>query len=922
MGNFSDEAIIQEFVIESRDHLASIEPDLLVMEKVGNQAGPDLINRVFRAIHSIKGASGFFGLDALKHLSHVMESVLMMIRDGQLEPTGRVMDPLLVGVDRLRLMLEDVHQSHTIEHKDIIEKLERVMSDKGKADFQEVVEIQASVANSGASDNARAPFSPVFEPDRLALENVQKQGQFLYSLRIHMDVDLSAKGRNPLDLFEQLHTIGSVLDTVLDTSGIQGLSSCLDDSLPVLFLFGSVLEADLVALTIDIPEAQIQRIAPESFQATLSQVSRSESSIEEPAPVFKASQAPEEASEPMPSSFKEESKFNSESNEATPVQDKARKTVTPEVTETVRVKVDLLNRLMDLAGEMVLSRNQLIRIYERDLSQVNGLSTIIQNVDLITTDLQEHIMQTRMQSISGVFGKFPRIVRDMSQQLGKQIQLETVGEEVELDKSILESLSDPLTHLIRNCCDHALETPDERKEKGKGAVGTITLKAFQESGHINIMIQDDGRGIDHDRIAKKAIANGMLSENELKRMTPQEVVNLIFLPGLSTAEKVSDISGRGVGMDVVRTNIEKLGGHISVDTTLGKGTKILLRLPLTLAIIPSLVVGVYEQKFAIPQVNLVELVCIRSYEVSTRIEKVGSVPVLRLRGKLLPLIRLADILGFDKNYVDEETGDTKPDARLELGERRQNHSEQLLLNDKRENLEDRRKNSQKDYNLLVLKVGASQYGLIVDDIYDMEEIVVKPLSGLLKNCRCFSGATIMGDGRVAMILDAAGIAAFSGLSFADIENEEKRRKMETHANAVHTEKKSLITFNNAEKEVFAIPLESVLRLERFSTDIVEKVGRKEFITYRGRSLPLIRLEEQIPVGATPSGLKEAFLIIPKAGDGSAGIVTSRILDTIETDVQVEKSYINHPGVSGVVIINDHHTLLIEPEGLLASAGVS
>ncbi|MBY0405681.1 MAG: chemotaxis protein CheW, partial [Cyanobacteria bacterium] len=310
------------------------------------------------------------------------------------------------------------------------------------------------------------------------------------------------------------------------------------------------------------------------------------------------------------------------------------------------------------------------------------------------------------------------------------------------------------------------------------------------------------------------------------------------------------------------------------------------------------------------------------YEVSTRIEKVGSVPVLRLRGKLLPLIRLADILGFDKNYVDEETGDIKPDARHELGDRRQNHSEQLLLNDKRENLEDRRKNSQKDYNLLVLKVGASQYGLIVDDIYDMEEIVVKPLSGLLKNCKCFSGATIMGDGRVAMILDAAGIAAFSGLSFADIENEEKRRKMETHANAVHTEKKSLITFNNAEKEVFAIPLESVLRLERFSTDIVEKVGRKEFITYRGRSLPLIRLEEQIPVGATPSGLKEAFLIIPKAGDGSAGIVTSRILDTIETDVQVEKSYINHPGVSGVVIINDHHTLLIEPEGLLTSAGVS
>lgn len=561
-------------------------------------------------------------------------------------------------------------------------------------------------------------------------------------------------------------------------------------------------------------------------------------------------------------------------------------------TETVRVKVDLLNRLMDLAGEMVLSRNQLLRVFEKDLADVDGLASIMQNVDLITTDLQEHIMQTRMQSISGVFGRFPRVVRDMSNLLGKQIQLEMSGEEVELDKSILEKLTDPLTHLIRNCCDHALETPSERLQMGKSPAGTISLKAFQESGQINIAIKDDGRGIDHEKIAKKAIANGVISEGELKRMSPQEIVQLIFMPGFSTAEQVSEISGRGVGMDVVRTNIEGLGGTISVETNVGKGTQILLRLPLTLAIIPSLIVGVAQHKFAIPQVNLVELVCIRAEEAASRIEKVGSVPVLRLRGNLLPLVKLSEVLK----------------VKLEMSD--------LTLND-----EIHSQSFFKDEYLLVLKSGATQYGLMVDEIFDMEEIVVKPLSSVLKNCRCFSGATIMGDGKVAMILDTNGIIQNSGLSFQEIEQEKNKLIDSQSLDNTKALRQSLITFNVSEDEIFALPLESVLRLEKLSLDRVERLGNKEFISYRGNSLPLIRLEKQLPIKGLDPDLEDAYLIIPKVGNGAAGIITSRILDTIETEIRLEKAYMDHPGVCGVTIIQDRHTLLIEPEGFLRQAGI-
>ncbi|MGE0201450.1 MAG: chemotaxis protein CheA [Candidatus Melainabacteria bacterium] len=918
MGSIDDDSLLQEFVAESRDHLSSIEPDLLVMEREGANTQQEIINRIFRAIHSIKGASGFFGLEALKRLSHSMESVLMMIRDGKLTPDPGIMDPLLVGVDRLGVMLNAIHDSENVPYQDVVDQLDAIMAGGG-APANQVVQL-ASVNHPEDAETLT-----LFKPDLLSVESAVKHGQNLFLVRLNMHKDLELKDRNFLDFTKTLMSTGNILDTALDMSTVGGLDNALETDLTLVFLYGTVLEADLVAVSLDLPPDKVDLLQPvDVLKGNVNDL---------------LMKTPEALRTPAEAANTEVTAVRAEPESKTPVaetetKDPARKTIsTSESLETIRVRVDLLNRMMDLAGEMVLARNQLVRALEDQSSNIPGLSSIMQNVDLITTDLQEHIMQTRMQPIASVFGKFPRVVRDMSRMLSKEIELQMSGEEVELDKTILESLSDPLTHLIRNCCDHALETPEERRKAGKSEQGKIFLDAYQESGQINISISDDGRGIDHERIAKKAIASGAISEAEVRKMSPQEQVNLIFLPGLSTAEKVSDISGRGVGMDVVRTNIAKIGGTINVETALGVGTTILLRLPLTLAIIPSLTVKAAKEKFAIPQINLVEMVSVSAAEVAQRIEKVGTAPVLRLRGKLLPLVRLSTVLGM-KTVIDlpEPEGPTD-DRRDRIADRRHEYklSEDRVGRDKdslhvlnqRVSTEDRRQSVESDYNILVLKSGHHQYGLIVDEILDMEEIVVKPLSSLVKNSsRCFTGATIMGDGSVAMILDASGIMNHANLSFSEVYAEEEKRQREA---AVHStqegHKQAIILFNNAMEEIFAIPLATVLRLEKFETKDIERIGHRQFLSYRGKGLPLIRLEEHLPVGSCPMDLDEAYLIVPKFGDGSAGIVASRIIDAFDVSVTLDTAYIEHPGVSGSAVINNHLTLFIQPDHLLRSAGI-
>lgn len=535
-------------------------------------------------------------------------------------------------------------------------------------------------------------------------------------------------------------------------------------------------------------------------------------------------------------------------------------------------------------------------------------------------------MQTRMQPVGTIFNRFPRVVRDLSKQLGKHIDLQIKGAEVELDKSIVELLSDPLTHLIRNCADHAIEGPADRTRVGKSPNGTILLHAFHEGGQVNIAITDDGRGIDPRKVLRRAIDRGLIREAQGSQMSDREIINLIFAPGFSTAEQVSEVSGRGVGMDVVRTNVEKLGGHVEVESQVGTGTSVLLRLPLTLAIIPSMIVGVEGHRFAIPQVNVVEFVWVRASEVSRRIERIQGAHVLRLRDQLLPIVRLSEILGLGTTFMDPATGERLPERRDGLTDRRTELEE--VVDGARHRQGDRRHDWRSDHNIVVLRVGPNHFGVVVDELYDFEEIVVKPLSSFTQAIKSFSGATIMGDGRVIMILDAGGLIAEAGLHFVDLQEEERRRQEEERkaASLAARRRRSIILCTGGDNEYFAIPQERVMRLERVLCRDIQRVGEREYVDYRGSGLPLLRLDRFLEVKPIASDQTDLFVIIPKpAEEGStqaqAGVVISNIIDAMDVDVDLETLELRGPGLLGGAILQHHLTLFVDPLELVKAAGI-
>jgi two-component system chemotaxis sensor kinase CheA len=413
--------------------------------------------------------------------------------------------------------------------------------------------------------------------------------------------------------------------------------------------------------------------------------------------------------------------------------------------ETIRVGVNLLDRLMNLVGELVLARNQLLQF--SNSTQDAGFQAVSQRMNLIATELQEEVMKTRMQPIGNVWNKFPRTVRDLALNCGKDVCLEMEGQDTELDRTIIEAIKDPLTHLVRNCVDHGIEMPEARKQAGKAESGVLKLRAFHEGGQVNIEIMDDGAGLNVERIRQKAIERGLVPAQQASRLSDRDIFNMIFLPGFSTAEKITNVSGRGVGMDVVKTNVEKIGGTVDVQSSAGRGTTVKIKIPLTLAIIPALMVTAGGDRFAIPQVSLLELVRIEAGESGKGIEMVHGAPVYRLRGRLLPLVYLNRELQIESKAGKEGRSGSPT-------------------------------------NIVVVQADGREFGLVVDEITDTEEIVVKPMGKQLKGISAYSGATIMGDGRVALILDILGLAQRaqviaeareSALNEKEKENEARRR---------------------------------------------------------------------------------------------------------------------------------------------------
>ncbi len=548
------------------------------------------------------------------------------------------------------------------------------------------------------------------------------------------------------------------------------------------------------------------------------------------------------------------------------------------VAETsIRVDVALLDKLMNLVGELVLARNQILQ-FNSTQKDTAFLSTT-QRLNLITTELQENVMKTRMQPISNIWNRFPRVIRDLAVTCGKMVRLEMEGKETELDKTIIEAIKDPLTHIVRNSVDHGIELPQTRVAAGKPPEGTLLMRASHEGGQVNIEIIDDGGGIDPARVKAKALERGLISREQAARMSEREATHLIFLPGFSTAERITNVSGRGVGMDVVKTNIEKIGGTVDIQSQAGQGTTLKIKIPLTLAIIPALVVTSGGDRYAIPQVSLLELVRLEGEQARAGIEHIHGAPVYRLRGNLLPLV-----------YLNRELKTEKPSSG----------------------------GGPDTINIVVLQADDRQFGLVVEGINDTEEIVVKPLGKHLKSIPLFAGATIMGDGRVALILDVMGIAQRAGV-VSEVRDRALGGELAAKAQDHRDERQTLLLFALGQNDRLALPLSLVARLEEIPPGSIEKADGQEVVQYRGQIMPLVRLSSALGREWGGAAQEGPVQVVVYTHEGrSVGLIVGRILDIAETSIEIKQAS-GRPGILGSAVIQQRVTDLLDVGGVIRSA---
>ncbi|MBI2406679.1 MAG: chemotaxis protein CheA [Gemmatimonadetes bacterium] len=710
--------IVKEFLIESYEGLDQLDRDLVSLEHAPDDV--ELLNRVFRCIHTIKGTCGFLGFATLEAVTHVGENLLSKLREGDVMFTPALASTLLALVDAVRQMLASIESTGT----------------EGGGDYSGLT---AELTRLHDLPRAAAPCGTRVEASRDAR------------------VDLLVE-----------------------------------------------------ALPVDAPSPA-------------------------PAPSIESADAPGESRRGS-------------------------------VAETsIRVDVGLLDKLMTTVGELVLARNQILQ-YAAAGHQGTGFHAATQRLNLLTTELQEGVMKTRMQPIGNVWSKLPRLVRDLSVACGKHLRLEMEGRETELDKTIIEAIKDPLTHIVRNALDHGVELPEERVQRGKPAEGLLQLRAFHEGGQVNIEITDDGRGIDPDRLRAKAIERGLLTAEQVQRLSDREALNLIFAAGFSTAAAVTNISGRGVGMDVVRTNIERIGGTVDVHSTVGEGTTLRIKIPLTLAIIPALVVTCDGERYAIPQINLVELVRHETRDGGLGVEHIHGAPVYRLRGNLLPLV-----------FLRQELQAASPADGLEA------------------------------YNIAVLHADGHIFGLVVDEISDTTEIVVKPLSKHLQGISAYSGSTIMGDGRVALILDTPGLAQRAHVIAA---GGSRALTDERDARDDDSARQTLLICDTGEGRRAAVPLSSVARLEVFKRAQLEWAGEYEVVQYRGQILPLLPLAPLIG-GLESAGTGDTVPVVVYGAAGHAvGLKVDAIVDIVDEAIALERT-VERAGVLGSAVVQQKVTDVLD-----------
>lgn len=794
--------LINEFLTETNESLNELDLDLVKLEQ--NPNDQDLLSKIFRVIHTIKGTCGFLSLPRLESVAHKGEDVLGLFRDGTLEVTEDYVTLIFESLDRIKYIIG---------------------------------EIEATGSEPEGDDD-----------------------------------ELKKK-----------------LEDVYNSAGNSGIAS--EDELQALWDATEVEGVDAVS------EKEEGEKAEEVSTPEIVQEAPSLDEVEAKAEALAG---------------------KSKEKDAADTQSQAKR---PSVAaQSLRVNVDVLEDLMTMVSELVLTRNQLLQILR--MQAESDFTTPLQRLNHVVSELQEGVMKTRMQPIGNAWAKLPRIIRDISLELGKKIDLEMKGQDTELDRQVLELIKDPLTHMVRNSADHGIETPEERMALGKPESGKIKLNSYHEGGHIIIEISDDGRGLSVEKIKAKVLSNGLATEEELEEMTTQQVNQFIFKAGFSTAEKVTSVSGRGVGMDVVRSNIEKIGGSIELNSEEGKGSRFLIKIPLTLAIVSALIVESMGEKFAIPQLAVKELVMV-SEKGENRIENIKGAPVFRLRDHLLPLVPLNELLGLqatapeildvvaEDNVVSmpvKDITDEVDDEASEAEATSELFQDEEVAEEKSASIEflhgqtEQRQEKSQQY-IVVTQVGAYNFGIIVNRVFDTEEIVVKPVARILKDIEIFSGNTILGDGSVIMILDPAGIAKSSG----EIEGVETQEEDEAVAERADGRRKtSLLLFSAGSDTPKAVPLELVSRLEEVAVKDIEVTNGNMVVQYRGKLMPLVPLNGAVEIG--DEGNKPVLVFSNE--DKSMGIIVDEIIDITEEhiDVEIESTM---PDILGSAIISGKATDVID-----------
>ncbi|MBT4527577.1 MAG: response regulator [Deltaproteobacteria bacterium] len=873
-----DEDLLIGFVDEAKEHLTTIEPDLLAIES--NPTNMDIVNRLFRSVHSIKGGAGFFGLEQLGTLSHAMENLMSKARTSEMILGKKHIDALLKGLDKLNHMIDDVANSNTsdiAEELKLFDSLEAVTKTETDSESVDIPDTELQIQNQN------------FTVDKSEIEAVSKSGMDIYSISLFLVKDIAVKNKTPIQLIAELEEFGKFIDGHLETSTITTLESCLDEDLCFEFIFATIMDASLIAAVLEIDPKNIVPFDIESYTAVKQEESILENKETESEPITN-----------LPVSAAELSVLSTVKAEKTTTTPVAKKI---QVEESIRVSLKKLNKLINMAGELVLIRNQLLQASNNEAEDIPGLPGIMQTLNSVTSSLQEEILNTRMQTVSTVFDRFPRLIRELSGKLGKNIQLVQEGSEVELDKTVLEAISDPLTHIVRNSADHGIEMPEIRLKHGKTEQGKLLLKAYHESGQVVIKVQDDGGGIIPDKIASIALEKGLVNQKTIEKYSDQEKINLIFLPGFSTAEIVSSVSGRGVGMDVVRSNIEGIGGTVEICSIPEQQTIIKMTLPLTMAIVPCIIVMSSGQSFAIPKVYLEELVMIEPERFYSSLSYIQNSEVLKLRGSLLPLISLAKGLDIKTNQDDMYhylSRELKSIANFDPFNVDLNEQVSIPLDSEKYN---------ESLRILIISVGTDKIGIVIDSIIGNEEIVVKPIPSYIKNLNTYSGTTILGDGSVAMIVDMLG---FIQKNRIQLKHKRQDDQIESaRIKNIEQEEQSILIFDNGTNEQFAVNIPLIQRVDTISQNQIQSVGKNEYLNYHDQQMRVIRLDDYLPIKKPDQYPENPNIIIPKDTNIPIGILINQILDTKSLKLKMSDGIVHANGIFGSILIDEKITVVLD-----------